>query len=213
MDKQGREAKELVKNLSLKDKIKHFWYYYKWHTIACVLVAVLIGYTGVQCAMQVDYDFDIAFYNTRTIEQEHIDKFAELIATEAVDINDNNSVDVFVSFFAADITGEIIDSMAQAAYQRISMEMEADDYQAYLLDEPFMKRFENIYGDVIQSKMEISDIPEVRESLGLRDGEKLYLVTKKLFDRSKEDTTKIAEHENAERVEQFFINKTKKDIK
>ena len=101
MDKQGREAKELVKNLSLKDKIKHFWYYYKWHTIACVLVAVLIGYTGVQCAMQVDSDFDIAFYNTRTIEQEHIDKFAELIATEAVDINDNNSVDVFVSFFAA----------------------------------------------------------------------------------------------------------------
>ena len=27
MDKQAQEAKEMVKNLPFKDKVKHFWYY------------------------------------------------------------------------------------------------------------------------------------------------------------------------------------------
>ena len=212
MDKQRREAKILVKNLSFKEKIKHFWYYYKWHTIACFLVAVLIGYTCVQCAMRVDYDLNISCYTKNFIDEEKIEKFESLLENVVQDINHNDSVDVYVAPYSADITGKMIDQMAQATYQKISMELAADDIQIYLLDQSFLDWFNKVYGDTVQSVTEIGCIPEIRELFGLSENEKLYCVIKNFFERSENDEEKVGQHNNAELVEQFFNDEIKKGI-
>lgn len=213
MDKQRREARTLVKGLPFKEKIKHFWYYYKWHTISCFLVAVLIGYTCVQCAMRVDYDLNISCYTKNFIDEEKIEKFEGLLESVVQDINHNDSVDVYVAPYSADITGKVVDQMAQATYQKISMEVAADDVQIYLFDQSFLDWFNRVYGDTVQSVAEISGIPEIRDLFGLSDDEKLYCVLKKFFERSEDDEEKVGQYNNAELVEQFFNDEIKKGIR
>lgn len=213
MDKQRREARALVKNLPFKEKIKHFWYYYKWHTIACLFIAVLIGYTCVQCIMRVDYDLNISCYTKNFIAEEKIEEFENLLEDVVQDINHNDSVDVYVAPYSADITGKVIDQTAQAMYQKISMELAADDIQIYLLDHSFLDWYNRVYGETVQSVTEIGCIPEIRELLGLAEDEKLYCVIKQFFERSQDDKEKVAQHNNAELVGQFFDDKIKKGIK
>ncbi len=212
MDRDRREAKRLIKGLSPKEKIKHFWYYYKWHTIACLLVVIVIVYSCVQCAMRVDYDLNISCYTKNFIDEEKIEKFEKVLEGVVQDINHNDSVDVYVAPYSADITGKVVDQIAQAVYQKISMEIAADDIQLYLFDQSFLDWFNQVYGDTVQSVTEISSISEIKDLLGLRDDEKLYCVTKEFFERSENNEEKVAQHNNAELVEQFFNNKIKKGI-
>ncbi len=212
MDKDRREAKKLAKDLSRKEKIKHFWYYYKWHTIACLLAVVVVVYSCVQCAMHVDYDLNISCYTQNFIDEERIERFEKLLEGVVQDINHNDSVDVYVSSYSADITGKMLDHMAQAAYQKISMEIAADDIQIYVLDQSFWDWFNQEYGDTVQSVTEIGCISEIRELFGLSENEKLYCVMKEFFERSENDKEKVAQHDNAELVGQFFNNKIKKGI-
>ena len=207
MDKQRQEAKELVKSLSFKEKIKHFWYYYKIHTISIAFAAILIITTTVQCMRQVKYDMNIAYYSIRYVEQQKIDDLAEFFETVAEDINQNGSVDVLVSFYSGDITAELLDQYGQMGYQKLQIEVATDEYQSYLLDKPYLDMMERLYPDVIETVQEIGTVPEVKNAIGLLDSEELYLVTTKMFEQSKDDEEKVREHDNAVKIKEFFEEK------
>ncbi|MBQ9757415.1 MAG: hypothetical protein IJW15_03235 [Clostridia bacterium] len=207
MDKQRQEAKELVKSLSFKEKIKHFWYYYKIHTISIAFAAILIITTTVQCMRQVKYDMNIAYYSIRYVEQQKIDDLAEFFETVAEDINQNGSVDVLVSFYSGDITAELLDQYGQMGYQKLQIEVATDEYQSYLLDKPYLDMMERLYPDVIETVQEIGTVPEVKNTIGLLDSEELYLVTTKMFEQSKDDEEKVREHDNAVKIKEFFEEK------
>ena len=70
MDKQAKEAKELVKQMTFTQRIKHFWDYYKIHTIVTLVVLMLIGVTVYQVVSNKEYDLPIEFFGEKMITDE-----------------------------------------------------------------------------------------------------------------------------------------------
>ncbi len=209
MDKQALEAKEMVKNLPFKEKVKHFWEYYRNHTLVAAFALAVIIFGLVQCVTQVEYDLSIAYYSTKGVEQTTVDAFADTLEGVIGDIDENGTTAIFMPVFLADITEQFPSEESLAMRNKIPLELAADEYQMYILDEAYMDLFNAAYSDVIQSTLLLSDIPEVSEALGFYEGEKVYLVMTVEFEQSADDEKKLKERENAALLEQYFLEKLK----
>lgn len=205
MDKQAREAKEQMKSLSPKEKWTNFWYYYKVHVFAAIFIIAVVAVTAVECAKRVDYDLNISYYSSTAISDDGIEKLKELFATCTKDIDYNGSVDVgIVSCFA---NPEEANEQTQAVFVKLAAELAAGDSMGYILDESYKEIFLRSYSDTVDTILEIDTVPEVRDALGLAGGQKLYWITKTLYDREKDKDTSAAEHQNAVDVQNLLIEK------
>ena len=99
--------------------------------------------------------------------------------------------------------------MVEAVLTKIPVELSADEYQMYILDSYYLEYFSRAFEGIIEESLLISDIPEIRESLGVPEGEELYLVLTSSFEQSKGKKDKAAEHENAVLVMKYFKNQVK----
>lgn len=209
MDKQAKEAREMVKNLSFKEKVKHFWYYYGKYTIAAIFAVAFIAFTVVECVMQVDYDLNIAYYSSRWVDKDAVAILADSLEPVIKDISGNEKTDVLISVTEADIGSGEYSEVTEAALTKIPVELAADEYQLYILDENYLEFFNRAYEGVVQSTMLLSDIPEISEALDFAEGEKVYLIMTTEFEQSKGDEIKAAERENAALVMEYFNNMMK----
>lgn len=207
MDKQQRDAAELVRKLSIKEKIKHFWYYYKVHTIVAALLSIVVIWSLADCAMQEKYDLSIAYYSTRYVSEENLAKLETEIEKVICDINKDDEYNALISFVAADISAEQLDELAQSVYAKIGVDIATNEYKMYILDKAYMDLFSKNYAEVSKKVIELSDIPDVKELLGLADGEELYLVTMPMYDQFKDNEEAVAEHNNAWLVQKYFKQK------
>ncbi len=204
MDKDAREAREMFKNFSFKEKIAHFWYYYGKCTIVTIFALVVVAFCVTQCITQVHYDLHIAYYGCHSVNKEAVNSLADSLKPVIKDITGNGVTDILMSVSVADISGDTIDEMTEVILNKIPAEIAADEYQMYILDETYFEFFNTAYKGIAKSTVTLSDIPEVSEALGFREGEKVYLVMTIEFEQSKDDKLKIAERENAVLVEQYF---------
>ena len=209
MDKQAKEAREMVKNLTFKEKAKHFWYYYGKYTIVAIFVVAFVAFTVVECVMQVDYDLNIAYYSSRWVDKDAVAILADSLEPVIKDISGNEKTDVRISVTEADISGGEYNEMNEAVLTKIPVEMAADEYQLYILDETYLEFFNRSYEGVVQSTLLLSDIPEISKDLGFAEGEKVYLVMTTEFEQSKGNEVKDAERENAALVMEYFENMLK----
>ncbi len=210
MDAEGKRAREMVKNLSAKEKFAHFWYYYKKHVIIAIIAIGFISWTVYEKMTQIKYDLQIPYYSSRAIDiDNNIQRFEDYFIESVADSNNNGRVDVQVLSYTADISQAKTDQMVGAMLQKMDMSLAADEFSVYILDEKYLEHFQKSYPDIKFTSVEISNIPKVREVLGLFENEKAYLVTIELFDRLKDNDAKIAEHKNALGVEKFFADKLK----
>ncbi len=204
MDAEGLRAKQMVKDLPFREKVRHYWGYYKKPVIIILLSVIFIAWTAVQCINAKVYDMNIAMYTVRTYEDEKTDMFGEMLKGQIDEINGNGSKDVFIYKYPADIRKEALQPEEHAVYSKINLELSADDYQTYILDQPYLDYFERVYPEVIQSTVNLKDIPEIKEMLGIHESENLYLVTTVMYERSMGDKVKVAEHKNAEKLHEYF---------
>ncbi len=204
MDSEGRRAKEMIKGLPFKERMKHFWYYYSKHVLVGTLGTVLVAWSVVQCVNKPTYDLDIAYYSSRAVDQTAVDAFAESLDPLLKDIDGNEAIDVFIPLYVGNIEAEMMDQQSQALMQKFPLELAADDYALYILDKPFMDFFERVYPETVDNKILLSEIPETAEMLKCYEGEELYLVTIAESERVKKDEKKMAERENAYAVEAYF---------
>ena len=205
MDKQAMEAREHMKALTPKEKWINFWYYYRVHVIAAIFVIVLISFTAVECAKRIDYDLDIAYYSSTAISDDGIAKLTEIIKTCTEDINYNGTVDVGIASCFAN--PDEVSEQTQAVYVKLSAELAAGDYMGYIFDEKYKDIILKGYSDVAENIIEIGCIPEVKEALGLADGDKVYWMTKAVYESEKDKENKVAEHNNALKAENMFREK------
>ena len=209
MDNERRRAKEMVKNLSFKEKVEHFLHYYGKYTVLSIIALAIVVYTLVDCMMQVKYDLDIAYYTCSRVNREGSEALADSLEPVINDITGNEINDVLVNVSEADISKDGYDEMVKAVLTKISVELSADEYQMYILDSYYLEYFNRAFEGIIEESLLISDIPEIRESLGVPEGEELYLVLTTSFEQSKGKKDKAAEHENAVLVMEYFKNQVK----
>lgn len=209
MDRDRKAAKEMIKNFTFKQKVEHFWYYYGKYTIIGIFALAFVIYTLVDCMMQVNYDLNIAYYTCSRVNKEGADALADSLEPIINDISGNKKTDVQIVVTEANITKDGYDEMVEATLTKIPVEMSVGEFQMYLLDEHYLEFFNKSFEGFVQSSLLISDIPEIRESLGVPEGEKLYLIICTEYEHSKDNEIKIAERENAALVMEYFKNMMK----
>lgn len=209
MDKQAFDAKEQMKQLSFREKWTNFWYYYKFHVLAAIFVVFLVGYTAVECATKTHYDLQVSYYSTIPIDTEGVDKLEEKLAAEIDDVTMNGSTDIIIVPCYADMENQ--SEQTQAVFVKFAAELAAGETMGYIVDEKFLEMFEDGYPETVDSCFEITESPIVKECLKMPDGEKLYWVTKAIYDREKDDDDKLAAHNNAVKAADFLTGNTLSD--
>lgn len=212
MDKDRKLAKELAKEMSFKEKIKHFWYYYKPHTLALIFALVVIVWSAVQCANRIDYDLDISFYSESYVEEEALEEFDLFLETLCDDVNENGVVDAQAYLFTGSITAEYLDQNAQAVLTKLQSEIAMGECPAYIVDEAYKNYIEMLTEnmEVIDKITEITDVPIIRETFNPGDGVKLYFISILEYDTQKGNDELRKERENMKKVEKYFIDRIEK---
>ena len=185
MDKQAREAREQMKALSKKDKWTNFWYYYRTHVIVGIFVIFLIGYTAVECAKRVNYDLTISYYSTTPISQEGTGKLTEELVKIVDDINYNGQVDVYIAPCFANLNEQ--NEQTQAVLMKLQAELAGGDSMGYIVDETYYNMLNKGYEECFEEFILISEIPSIREMLGIPEDTKVYWAVKKLYEAEKDD--------------------------
>ncbi len=72
-----KEEREAMKNASFKEKLKYFWYYYKFHTIAVIAVMILVVTLVYDIATQKDTAFFGVMLNSAYVNEEAMSTFQE----------------------------------------------------------------------------------------------------------------------------------------
>ena len=212
MDKQAREAKEQMKALTPKEKWTNFWYYYKMHVIAALFICFLVGMTVTECMKRIDYDLNISYYSSAPIDDEGIKALTELMKNSVKDVDGNGTNDVGIASCFANPNEK--SEQAQAVFVKLSAEVAAGESMVYMVDDTFREiMVRGDYAEGMESIIEIDGIPEVKKALKLADGQKLFWMTKSVYESEKNKAKKVAEHENAVSVEKMFIEKGAVKIK
>ncbi len=203
MDQETKRAKAQMKELSVKDRIKNYWYYYKVHFFVAVICFCFLAVTVVQCANRIDYDMTVSMYTTKKISDETLTELSQLLKSECVDINGDEAVNVDLKSNVADISKGVSNEMTFAMQQKLIAEFAASTAEAFVMDEVFKNYMVNGYEYPIEDVVEISCNPQIRQQLKLAEDEKLYWMP--AFKRK--DTDKPDPFVNVERLKQFFNSK------
>ena len=201
MDKQAQEAKKLVKDMSFSEKISHFWYYYKFHTIAVLVIALLIGVTVHQALTKEKYDLKIAYYGSVAFSDEQAEALRVYLPDYIEDIDENGEKTVSVSIQS--VGSEAVDqSYRMAVMQKLWAEIAAGVNSIYILDEEFYNQLasdeENL--KIMQSVINVQDSPKLKELLKWGDKPLYWCTTAKSSDSSQLTGNDDA-HKNAELAE------------
>lgn len=79
-----------------KEKLQNYWYHFKWHTIAGVLLIAILSVLIVQCASRQNYDFITVVYTHTPIESGRMEKIEEYLERFGEDIDGDGKVSIEV---------------------------------------------------------------------------------------------------------------------
>lgn len=203
MDKQAREAKEMVKNMTIKEKFAHFWNYYKIHTIVTLVVLGLIGVTVYQFVTTEEYDLEIEFYGTRMVSEEQAAALEDYLKDYVDDMDGDGEKTVKL------IRTGSLSEMGAAGYgnMKFTAELAAGQYAIYILNEEmydlYMKNDEEMF---IQS-FDIRENPKCAELLGMSEAdEPTYWCMVRLPDSIKDKPESKLKMQNAENATKAILN-------
>lgn len=81
----------------MKNKLKNFWYYYKWHTIIALLCAFTIAVSVAQCALKTKYDYSLVLVlNDRAVTDKQASLLADGLKSFGEDVNGDGKINVFI---------------------------------------------------------------------------------------------------------------------
>ena len=63
--------------MTIREKIENYWYYYKWHTLFALFVAILVGMWINGTLKQKEDTFNAAFINSIVTAEEDLDLYIE----------------------------------------------------------------------------------------------------------------------------------------
>ncbi len=202
MDNQTREARKQTKELSFNEKMENFWYYNKTKIVIGVVFLVVAITTMIEFTNMTEYDMTVSYYSTTPISDEGVEAVKDILRNEIIDINDNVTVDLSIIPTYADL--ESVDEQTKAVLMKLQAELAAGNSTGYLLDEDYKNILEKNFSDTIEKVLDITEVDEITEKLGLNNDEKLYWVTRQVYLEEQQDEQKLKEHENALRIQKFL---------
>lgn len=195
MDKQEREARETVKNMSFLDRVKHFWYYDKVKLFVVIAVIAVVAYTIYQWVTAEKYDLEVAYYGEREFTEEQIESFKQYLSENIEDINGDGEKNV--QFIAVTYSQQQTpDEYGVAVNQKFVLELSAGTAFAYIVSPEFYEVLNTESGEnVADSVLELKDSKVYGEILGDTEDERWF--TKSLYAKEQGKEEKELLHNNA----------------
>ena len=203
MDNQTRKARETVKNMPIKERLEHFWYYHKLHTIIVVSVVLILGVIAYQTLTREKYDLEISYYAILPLGAEETASLEEYLEGYIEDIDGNGEKNVKIH---STTTGGSLDlgSTVQLE-QKLLAELTAAVYPAYIFDESFIEKIgANANGSVVESVIDLRDNAEISDMLSLGETS-LYWCTRMLYDRESGNEKSVKAYNNAKLAESVIL--------
>lgn len=111
-----KESREKIKNASMKVKLKYFWDYYKFHTIATIFAVVMIATLIRDVTSQKDYALYVTMLNSILVDEEYLTEFEQNYIDYAQVDTDNYQVVIDNSI---NFTNNPVDEITMSASQRL----------------------------------------------------------------------------------------------
>lgn len=202
MDTDRKKAKEQVKALPFREKVKHYWNYYRIHFFVGLAALIIIGFSIHEIATKPQYDLNISCYFSTAVSEEAIDSICEIAKENIDDITGDGEVLVerVVNYFTVDSYSE----QNQAVLTKFMAELSAGDSFVYIFDEKFFDFMKDNYSDCFEEVIDLSGISEIKEKLKLSDDQKIIWATKTLYEQEKTKEKKVSAHKNAVKISQYL---------
>ena len=194
MDKDRETAKIEYKELSRKEKVKHFWYYYKVHCIIALGVILLLGFFVYQKATEVKYDTSVMIFARGYISQDGKNK----INTKFSKWIDGNCETTFISIVEPDMQNA---EKVSAVYSKLDSYLAAGITNAFIFDkETYDAIMENAeYKEVLNDNTVKIGVAGIK-SLGLDSRYEYYYVTRKVYKSEENDEDAINAHDTSLKI-------------
>ncbi|MBQ2890498.1 MAG: hypothetical protein IJE44_02490 [Clostridia bacterium] len=190
MDKDRQKAKERVKALPLKEKIKHYWGYYKFYVIGVLLVAIAVGTTVYQKITEPKPDLEVLVFADETMAEEMKAPIKETIEKFAFEKNEELFAEVILTeipFHDASRYEEL-----QGSCAKLMAELSLGQRKIYILDQTV---FDYVVKDVPATEIWDENYSfalgeNAKKALGLKEDKTYYYLTQILYgekDKDKED--------------------------
>ena len=205
MDNQTREARQMAKNLPLKDKIAHIWTYYKWWIIGVTVGVVLIAGTAYEIATRPTYDLEIGYYSDKYVSDETIAAMEAYFAQFVEDMDQDGQQTVKIYAVSASMMGGSGEGQ-MAIQSKFMAELSSGAYPVFFFDDTFFEMMkQDAYDGTMEFYRDMADIPELKEKFQIQDGSHVYWATRELYQNEAKKEEKIAVHEHAVRTEQAIF--------
>lgn len=94
LDPGPKPSEVAVAPKTFEEKIKNFWFHYKWHTIGLVLSVSLFVFLVAQCMSVPKYDLNVIYFTYTPIMDTQTDLIADYFEKYGKDINGDGEVNV-----------------------------------------------------------------------------------------------------------------------
>ncbi len=207
MDAEAKRAKEQIKALPPKERIKHFWEYYRKTTFLIVIALVVVIAEVISLATHTKYDLQISAFTCQGLPAQSAEILTEEIKSQCYDINGNDSVDIQFIPYAADIEDPKYNPETDAIVQKLQVELVANNCPGYIVDKSYKKIIEEGFPALTKSSVEISKIPGFSEKLKLSEDIELYWLSVVEYESTKNNEKMIKKYELVEVIEEYFEKK------
>lgn len=207
MDKQAREARDMVKNMPLKEKIAHIWLYDKWWIIGITVVLLLIFGTVYEVMTRPTYDLEIGFYSEKYFSDEPLAAMEEAIAPYVSDTDGDGEKTVKIyNVSLSAMGGQNSGEAAMAIQTKFMAELSTGAYPVFFFDDYFyeMMQGEN-YRDTMDSMRNLRTLPQFDAALSQNGDTAVYWGTRALYENEKDKEERVAEHDRAAELEQAIF--------
>ncbi len=206
MDTDRQEAKKRVRELSFKEKIKHYWGYYKVYFFVLLAVCLLIGSTIYQKATEIKPKLKVMVFSQSIIDEDVEKQIDEQITKFAFE---ENSEEYVAKAYITHIPfyDEKDYEAIHIGCTKLTAELMLDEMKLFILDKEAYEY--TIQGqnpnEVWDEKYSGQIGKNGKKALGLNEDEEFYFLTQVMHKNKKgnKDNQEIIEH----------IKKTYKEIK
>lgn len=205
MDKDRKMAREEVRNLPLKKRMETFWFYYKKHVIIGIIAFILIASEAVRCMNEIEYDIEVFMFTTNYVSDEKIYAVKEMLKEKAVDINENESVDVNIYPYSGDLNAQPMAETTTVGLMKLQAELVAADCPAYIVDGDYLDVILGFDEDLCDEVVDLAKAPQISEALEIGEGENLYWISMVDINGDKKDKDEMTQFDNARIITQKFL--------
>ena len=190
MDKDRQKAKEKVKALPFKEKVKYFWGYYKYYVIAVLLIVLVVGTTVYQKVNEPKPDLEVMVFADAYMAEEMKAPIKETVEKFAFEKNKELFAEVILTEIPFRDTSRYDEIQGSCA--KLMAELSMGKRKAFIFDETVYKY---IVGDdppteIWDENYSIALGENAKKALGLDEEKTYYYLTQILYDekdRDKED--------------------------